>query len=242
MFCTKCGKEQQENANFCAYCGVRLRQKTTVQPTVDATNVLRRTFCTACGKCGDVDAGCCDYCGAGGASLVIVETSKDQLEWEQYTKVQPRRKVPTPKQSKLDLPVAPTPSGGVLTRCQMCGKLVDPLERRDFSSVGLHSLCVRCLQVWEEFEELMRKWGPLPKEKGSLSIKEMKRDEVLQMEGLKMWEDFFLWGRRVRDAITGQSTSTRPMPDLTTRAGRKEANKEAKETDSIIRQFFKRLK
>lgn len=59
MICPKCGKEVENNSDFCIYCGASLSQLKTDEPKEEAT-----VFCTACGsKIKESDA-YCPICGA----------------------------------------------------------------------------------------------------------------------------------------------------------------------------------
>lgn len=57
MFCINCGKELEDNAEYCAYCGTRVQRNTPKYETA-------RSYCTNCGKQIDNEADICVYCGA----------------------------------------------------------------------------------------------------------------------------------------------------------------------------------
>lgn len=62
MFCTKCGKPNDDDALFCEYCGAKIEEQVPPEPIPAPAPV--QLFCEKCGKLNEPDVLFCEFCGA----------------------------------------------------------------------------------------------------------------------------------------------------------------------------------
>ncbi len=121
MFCTKCGKPNDDDALFCEFCGAKIEEQAPPEPIPAPAPV--QLFCEKCGKPNEPDALFCEFCGAKFEEGEAVAEMKPEPIPEPEPAPEP---VPVQAVAPAPAPIpepAPKPSGNF---CEKCGKPNEP--------------------------------------------------------------------------------------------------------------------
>lgn len=242
MFCTKCGKENKSDVNFCAYCGVAIGRE---QASTSNRGVAAK--CSVCGKQMSPSEvrfapstglkPCCPGCVGGTVSKI--DTSEEDLEakirvWTpaQFAdQAEKGRRLEEAKQATLEAMGSGPPFDlGRIYRATAEYLLAMRVFRDGYTGettatepmpdVTTEAGMTQATRELEEFQSFQEKQSEML---GRIIAEKTERTrgqrEPGQPELPKPLVDFILESRRVRDSITGESTLvTRPSPYLMTQA------------------------